>query len=62
MARNLRRITVNDGVQSAPCVIIRGRMKKLGFALAGITAMLIGGQANATVCGSTIMLPSGDGV
>jgi hypothetical protein len=37
-------------------------MKKLGFALAGITAMLIGGQANATVCGSTIMLPSGDGV
>jgi hypothetical protein len=36
-------------------------MKKLGFALAGIAAMLIGGQANATVCGSTIMLPTGDG-
>ena len=37
-------------------------MKKLGFALAGIAVMLIGGQANATVCGSTIMMPSGDGV
>jgi hypothetical protein len=37
-------------------------MKKLGFALTGIAAMLICGQANATVCGSTIMMPSGDGV
>jgi hypothetical protein len=36
--------------------------KKLGFALAGITAMLIGGQANATVCSSTVMMPTGDGV
>jgi len=36
-------------------------MKKLGFALAGVTAMLIGGQANATVCGSTIMMPPGGG-
>lgn len=33
-------------------------MKKLGFALAGVTAMLIGGQANATVC---IMMPPGGG-
>ena len=33
-------------------------MKKLGFALAGITAMLIGGQANATVC---IMMPADGG-
>jgi hypothetical protein len=37
-------------------------MKKLGFALAGITAMLIGNQANATVCSSTFMMPSGNGV
>ncbi len=36
--------------------------KKLGFALAGITALLIGSQANATVCSSTFMMPSGDGV
>jgi hypothetical protein len=37
-------------------------MKNLGFALAGITAMLIGGgQANATVCSSTITMPTGDG-
>ena len=37
-------------------------MKKLGFALAGITAMLIlSGQANATVCSSTFMMPTGDG-
>ncbi len=36
-------------------------MKKLGFALAGITAMLIGGQAYATVCSSTITMPTGDG-
>jgi hypothetical protein len=34
-------------------------MKKFGFALAGIAAMLIGGQANATVC---IQMPTGDGV
>jgi hypothetical protein len=37
-------------------------MMKLGFALAGITAMLIGGQANATVCSSTFILPTGNGV
>lgn len=36
-------------------------MKKLGFALAGITAMLIGSQANATVCGRTMMMPAGGG-
>ena len=36
-------------------------MKKLGFALAGITAMLIGGQANATACSSTIAMPTGVG-
>jgi hypothetical protein len=36
-------------------------MKKLGFALAGIAAMLIGGQANATVCSSTISMPTGVG-
>jgi hypothetical protein len=38
-------------------------MKKLGFALAGAAAMLIGGgQANATACNSTFMMPTGDGV
>jgi hypothetical protein len=36
-------------------------MKKLGFALVGIAAMLIGSQAKATVCSSTIMMPTGDG-
>ena len=36
-------------------------MKKLGFALVGIAAMLIGGQANATVCSSTITMPTGVG-
>ena|SRR5271170_1226948 len=36
-------------------------MKKLGVALAGVAAMLIGSQANATVCSSTIMMPTGDG-
>jgi hypothetical protein len=36
-------------------------MKKLGFALAAITAMLIAVQANATVCSSTFMMPTGDG-
>jgi hypothetical protein len=35
-------------------------MKKLGVALAGAVAMVIGGQANATVCSSTIMMPTGD--
>jgi hypothetical protein len=33
-------------------------MKKLGFALVGIAAVLIGGQASATVC---IPMPTADG-
>src|SRR5271156_234094 len=36
-------------------------MKKLGVALAGVVAVLIASQANATVCSSTIMMPTGDG-
>jgi hypothetical protein len=36
-------------------------MRKLGFAAAGIAAILIGGQANTAVCSSTIYRPSGDG-
>jgi hypothetical protein len=36
-------------------------LKKLGFVLAGITAMPIGGQASETPCGSTIMMPTGVG-